>query len=395
MLHGTCNMQDLTPMRRLLLLVSSILFVDAMLFVALIPLVPGYAKEFGLSDTGAGLLVAAFGLGAVLGGIPGGILARRIGPKGAVVAGLVGVSAASVAFALAGDPWAIGASRVVQGAASAAVWAGALAWLTVVAPRERRGQVLGTAFGVAIAGAIVGPMLGGFADVVGTRPSFAAVAVVTAALALAALPTATPPPEVLRPGAVRAALRDAGYLAGMWLNFLIELLFATLVLLVPLALDEHGFSAFAIGAVFLASGAVEVALNPLVGRASDRFGRLLPVRVALAAATFVCLGLALADSSAAIVVLVLAAAFGFGSMYSPAMALVADRAEAVGLSYGLGFGLMNTFWALGLLIGPIVAGAISERHGDHLPYLICGVLALATLLATQRVAGRSARPRAA
>ncbi len=369
-------------MRRLLVLVSSILFVDAMLFVALTPLVPGYAKEFGLSDTGAGLLVAAFGLGAVLGGIPGGMLAMRIGPKGAVVAGLLGVSGASVAFALAGGPWTLGASRAVQGAASAVVWAGALAWLTVVAPRNRRGQVLGTAFGVAIAGAIVGPMLGGLADVVGTRPSFALVAVIATALALAALPARTPPAEVRRPGAVRAALRDAGYVAGMWLNFLIELLFAMLVLLVPLALDEHGFSALAIGVVFLASGVVEVALNPIIGRVSDRFGRLLPLRIALAAATIVCLGLAVADSSAAIVALVLAAAFGFGAMYSPAMALVADRADAVGLPYGLGFGLMNTFWALGLLVGPIMAGVISEKHGDQLPYLIGGTLTLATLLAT-------------
>ncbi len=369
-------------MRRLLVLVSSILFVDAMLFVALTPLIPGYADEFGLSDTGAGLLVAAFGLGAVLGGIPAGMLALRIGAKGAVVAGLAGVSAASLAFALAGDPWLLGLSRVAQGAASAAVWAGALTWLTVVAPRDRRGQVLGTAFGVAIAGAIVGPMLGGLADVVGTRPSFTVVAMAAAALAALALRAPAARRELRRPGAVRAALRDAGYLAGLWLNFLIELLFAMLALLVPLALDEHGFSALAIGAVFLASGAVEVALNPFVGRASDRYGRLRPLRFALMAATAVCIGLALADSAAAITALVIAAAFGFGAMYSPAMALVADRAEAVGLPQGLGFGLMNTFWALGLLVGPPLAGAISDRHGDQIPYLIGAALTLATLLAT-------------
>ena len=70
-------------MRRLLVILSSILFVDALLFVALTPLVPGYAEEFGLSDAGAGWLVAAFGLGAVIGGIPGGVLALRAGPKAA------------------------------------------------------------------------------------------------------------------------------------------------------------------------------------------------------------------------------------------------------------------------------------------------------------------------
>jgi len=44
--------------------------------------------------------------------------------------------------------------------------------------------------------------------------------------------------------------------------------------------------------------------------------------------------------------------------------------------------VMNTFWALGLLVGPPVAGAISDRHGDQIPYLIGAALALATLLAT-------------
>ena len=75
--------------KRLLALVSAIIFVDAMLYTALTPLVPAYAEEFDLSKTGAGLLVAAFGAGALLGGVPGGLAAARFGPKHAVVWGLV------------------------------------------------------------------------------------------------------------------------------------------------------------------------------------------------------------------------------------------------------------------------------------------------------------------
>ncbi len=86
-------------MRRLLVLVCTIVFVDAMLFGAIVALVPGYADEFGLSKTGAGLLSAAFGAGALLGGIPGGLLAAAIGPKRGVVLGLGLLSVASIAFA--------------------------------------------------------------------------------------------------------------------------------------------------------------------------------------------------------------------------------------------------------------------------------------------------------
>ena len=143
-----------------------------MLFGALAPLVPGYAEEFGLSKTGAGLLVGAFGAGALLGGIPGGLAAARRGPKIAVVAGLVLLAASSFAFALADGPWALGLARFVQGFSSTTTWAGALAWLTVATPRERRGELLGTAFGAAVLGAILGPMFGAVADAVGIRGAF-------------------------------------------------------------------------------------------------------------------------------------------------------------------------------------------------------------------------------
>ena len=145
-------------------LVCTIVFVDAMLFGAIVALVPGYADEFGLSKTGAGLLSAAFGAGALLGGVPGGLLAATIGPKRGVVLGLGLLSIASIAFALADGPWALGAARFVQGFSSTVTWAGAFAWLTVSTPRDRRGELIGTAFGAAVFGAIIGPMFGAVAE---------------------------------------------------------------------------------------------------------------------------------------------------------------------------------------------------------------------------------------
>ena len=94
----------LARVRRLLLLVSSIIFVDTLLFTALTPLVPGYVDEFDLSKAGAGLLVGAYGAGALFGGIPGGLAAAKYGPKRAVVAGLLLLSLASFAFAAADAP---------------------------------------------------------------------------------------------------------------------------------------------------------------------------------------------------------------------------------------------------------------------------------------------------
>jgi len=382
-------------MRRLLALVSAIIFVDAMLYTALTPLVPDYVDEFDLSKTGAGFLIAAFGAGALLGGVPGGIVAARYSPKHAVVGGLVLLGIASFAFALAGDALTLGLARFVQGFSSTVTWAGALAWVSAAAPREQRGEVLGTAFGAAVAGAILGPMFGGGAEAAGIRTSFATLGVVALGFAGLALLGRTASCEPLSAAGLRRAFRDRRFIGGLWLNTLPAMLFGTLVVLAPLALDDAGWSTFAIAGVFFAAGIVEVVINPLLGRASDRVGRLLPIRVALVGSLVVAAALAASSEPVLIALLVGGAAVTFGALYTPGMALTSHRAESTGLAQGLAFGIMNTAWAVGALLGPSIGGALAEVQGDPAPYVVGAALCGLTLVATQLVAAREVGPREA
>ena len=102
-------------MRRLLLLVAVLVFVDTMLFAALTPLLPHFADEFGLTKTRAGALVAAYAAGALIGGLPGGFAAARLGARRAVIVGLTAMGLASVGFALAGGFWTLFAARLAPG----------------------------------------------------------------------------------------------------------------------------------------------------------------------------------------------------------------------------------------------------------------------------------------
>jgi MFS family permease len=381
-------------MRRLLLLVSTIIFVDALLFTALTPLVPQYVDEFDLSKSGAGLLVGAYGAGALFGGIPGGLAAAKWGPKRAVIGGLLLLALASFAFAFAGTAVTLGLARFVQGVSSTGTWAGALSWISIEAPRERRGEALGTTFGIAVFGAIIGPVFGGVAKAAGIGLSFAVVGAVVVALAgLGTLGGSSRRQPITFDGLTRA-LGDSRYVGGLWLNTLPAILFGVLLVLTPLALDDAGWGAFAIAFVFFAAGLVEVVLNPLLGRFSDRIGRLVPIRVSLLASAVVATALAAASGAAAIAVLVCCASISFGSLYTPSMSLASHRAEAVGLAQGLAFGVVNTAWAFGELIGPTVGGALAETAGDPAPYLVGASLCVLTLAATYRVAGRM-RPDAA
>jgi MFS family permease len=377
-------------MRRLLLLVSAIVAADTMFFTALTPLLPHFAHEYGLSKAAAGLFISTYATGVVLGAVPAGLSATRLGPRRAVLGGLALMSIASLGFALAGSIWTLALARLAQGFGSAFSWAGGLAWLMSATPRERRGELLGTAMGAAVFGALLGPVLGALADVVGTRPAFLTVTAGGVVLIGWALTTPGAPPEAQRLRAAGAALRERLLAAGLWLVALPSLLFGVLIVLVPLRLNDFGWGTIAIGAVFLATTALETVLNPLLGRFTDRRGRLQPVRAALLASLVISIALAWAGTPVLIVPLVLLAGIAYGAFYTPGLALISDGAERAGLAQGIAFALMNAVWGVGATIGPSFGGALASVAGDATPYLVMAALCALTYVAARAQLGGAA-----
>jgi MFS family permease len=366
--------------RRLLVLVCAIVLVDTMLYAALVPLLPGFADDYGLSKTGAGLLVAAYAAGVLVGALPGGIAAARFGPRTAALAGLLVIAAASLGFAFASDEWSLGASRLVQGLGSALSWSGGLAWLVAIAPRERRGEMLGTALAGAIVGALLGPVVGGVAALAGTKPTFVGVGALAALLAFWALRTTGAPPQPVRRAAVAAAFRERRFVGGLWLMLLPSLLLGVLAVLVPLDLAALGWGAVAIGGVYLVGAAVEAGANPFIGRLIDRRGVAGPVRAALIASVTVSIALAWAERAPLVAALAVVAGVSFGALLTPGLAILSDGADRVGLSQGVAFGLMNAAWAAGNTVGPSGAGAVGDLVGDAAAYGAAAALCALTLV---------------
>ena len=378
-------------MRRLVALVSAVVLVDTMLYAALGPLLPAYGAEYGLSKAGAGVLVAIYALGVLLGAFPAGLASARFGRRATTVAGLVLMAAASVGFAFAVNEWTLGAARLVQGFGSALSWSGGLAWLVALTPRERRGELLGTALGGAIVGAMLGPAVGAVASLFGDEVTFVTVGILNAALGIVAARTPDAPREPAGLAVLSRTLREPAFSGGLWLMFLPAFLFGVLAVLVPLDLDAAGWGAAAIGAVFLASAGLEAVVSPLVGRAYDRRGVLRPVRVALAAGVLASLALAWIERPLPLTALVLLASVAYGALFAPGLALLSEGAERTGLSQGVGFAFMNAAWAWGALLGPAGGGLVGGLAGDTLAYLIGAAAALATLGASRRALWHSRR----
>jgi MFS family permease len=147
-------------MRRLMVMVSAIVLVDTMFYAAISPLLPYYAHHFHLAKSQVGLLAAAYAAGTLIGSIPAGWLAVRLGVRAAVVTGLTLMIVASFAFGFARQIVVLDCARFVQGLGGAGSWAAGLAWLIDRAPAGRRGEVIGTTLSAAIVGALLGPVLG-------------------------------------------------------------------------------------------------------------------------------------------------------------------------------------------------------------------------------------------
>lgn len=375
-------------MRGLLFLTGAIVLVDTLFFAALTPLLPHYAHTLGLGKSGAGVLAAAYPAGALVGAIPSGMVAARLGVKPTVLAGMTVVAITTALFGFAGTAWELDLARFCQGVASAFSWTGALAWLVAAAPSARRGRLIGQAFAAAVGGALLGPVLGGIASVAGTRWTFGVVAAASLAVAVwAALTPAARPEEPQRLGTLLHAVRDRRIALGVWFVTLPALLFGTLSVLAPLRLAELGFGAVAIGAVWLVAGGLETVNNIFLGRFSDRFGPLAPIRVALVASVVVALALPWPGERFLLAAVVVCAGLAFGAFYTPGMTLLTHAAEDRGLDYGYAFALVNLAWAPGQTAGAALGGAVAERTSDAVPYLALAALALATFAALRRSSG--------
>src|SRR4051812_5039716 len=151
------------------------IFLDVAFFAAIAPLLPGYVDDLGLSKAEAGVLSAAYAAGTLLGSLPAGFVASRMGPRKTVIYGLLLLGCASLVFGFAEQILLLDAARFIQGIAGALIWSGALTWLITVAPEEKRGSVIGTALGTAVVGAPLGGGRGADARSLGARPGCGAL----------------------------------------------------------------------------------------------------------------------------------------------------------------------------------------------------------------------------
>jgi MFS family permease len=375
--------------RRLLVLACTAVFLEVTFFAVLTPLLPDYRTTHGLSEGAAGVLAGAFAAGALIFALPAGWLAATFGPRRTLIGGLVGIGIFSPTFGWAENIVLLDASRFLQGASGALMWAGAMSWVVSASPKNRRGEMVGMVIAAAVVGELLGAPIGGLAHEIGTGPVFSFVFV--AALGLIALALTIPDETDLGAQAVRVAIgiarrsnvpRAVLVLAGP------SVAFGFLVVVAPLRMDDLGAGPWAIAGAFAVGSLVEAVLGPVIGRKSDRTGRTGPYLVGLAVIAFAITVIGIFNVLPVLAAAVVLCAFGAGLAFTPASTLVTDAATSSGLNQGYASGAANCAWGGGQVIGAVGGGFLAGASG----YLVAALVTVAIVAVVANVARGTAEP---
>jgi MFS family permease len=342
------------------------------------PVLPLFAKEFGVGTTAIGFVVGVFGLSRLFLNLPSGMIGERFGRRllmgGGLVLGAAGLfltgTASSIVFMAL---W-----RFVSGAGSAMYMTGAMSFIADISTPGNRGRLMSLQQGSLLLGTDLGPIIGGFvADTLGFRWPFYMAGMLSGTAALwvmLRLPeprrapdvteTATTPGPGIRQGwdmrAVGKLLTNPTFVL---LSLFTMMVFFTRTgsrqtILPILAVDRIGMSATHLGFLFTFMTTINLLLVLPAGALTDRFGRKA---VIMPGALVTIAGLTLfALASNMWLFFAGGALLGVGTgMIGPAPAAYAGDLSPQGKT-GVTMGLYRTFGDVGFIVGPILLGFIAD-----------------------------------
>jgi DHA1 family solute carrier family 18 vesicular amine transporter 1/2 len=354
-------------------LVTFATFVDLVAYSALVPVLPDLGHRLGATPTVIGLLFGSFGITLLAVSVPMGALSDAIGRRVPLIGGLVGLASATALFAVSHTlPWLF-AARLLQGAADGVTWVAGFALIADLYASHERGRVMGYVMSATSFGVMIGPALGGYLyEMGGMAGTFASVAAL-ALLGAAGFALLTPTPREAR-GEAPSIWSVVSHPGVALCAALVVVAAGTLAMFEPVLplffSNTLHLSPTQIGLVFAAGAVASVVMPMVYGPWTTRWGgrRLTMIGLALTAAWMTTLPLATGLRSALVLVVIQWMAIAL--IATPSLAYMAEVTSFAGAdSYGVGYGVYNAAWALGLLAGPSLGGFLYERLGfTHLTW---------------------------
>jgi len=364
------------------------------------PVLPRFAEELGATPELLGIIVAASTVTGVFFKLPSGALSDIIGKKRVMMIGGLFFAFPPFLYPLIEDANALLWLRFLHGFATAIFSPVAAAYVAGLAT-ERRGMRLGWVASANDAGALLGPMIGGF--VLFFTASFDATFVIVGVLGvitlavIALLPADQPAAAAEGEASARwtrfwqglrevcstpAILVASGAEAAMYLGFGAFLGF------LPVYAKHAQLNDGQITVVLGAQLGAALLTKPAAGWLSDRAGRKLVIITGLVLTAASLPLIFRAEGFFTFLVVAPLLGIGVGAVTPVTNALVADLVKDRQL--GAAMGVFGTIWDIGESAGPIIAGFLIVQAGYGTAFDIIAVIIVAaalTLMVSVRDAG--------
>ncbi|WP_293780311.1 MFS transporter [uncultured Aeromicrobium sp.] len=356
------------------------LFTDMLVYGLAIPVLPLLDATVEAGAAGTGALFASYAAAMIIATPPAGRLVDRRGPRQPLLIGLIGLAAATLLFALGGPFWLLVLARILQGVAAAMSWVASLALIAAVIPFAKRGRYMGMAMSMISLGTLIGPPLSGvLVDTLGTAAPFllaAAIALADGVLRIVFIKPVPAPTD--DPTGPLAVLRAPGSLSVVGVVALSAAVIATIEPTLPQHLStDFGIDASGIGLLFGLLVIVGAVLNPVVGGFVGRIDARHLVAAGIASAGIGFLLLGIADTIWQLLVALTLIGAAIALLSAPASTLIGVQGmQPTPPALGGAYSLYNLAYAVGLMVGPALAGLLVGAFGFSTALVI---LALTTI----------------
>ena len=362
-----------------------VFFVQIALGIALFAIFQEYVTaELGKGDAWPGILIGGYGGARFISETPTGAISDRIERKLGILAGFTFIAVAIAMMALVKNEYAFLGCAVTMGVGTAFLWPATYAISADLYPAERRGSVIGFLNVGQLAGFGLGALVG--ASLVGPAPELLFViapACVAAAFVCALIGIPTYRTQRLfgrvrnqsRPSVRSVMTPRIAALSGLILVATVSL-YMIVPAIRPLGQDQIGVSFFTLTVALAPGLLLGAALYIPAGRFSDRHGRTLPF---FAGQALLVAGMLTAAAASSLWV---AAAAGWVIFIGNVCCVPAYNAAIMDLAppshRGTLIGLTVALSGLGLGIGPLFGGFISQEASPAAVFRVAALLSTVT-----------------
>lgn len=359
-------------------------------FAFVVPFLPFYIRELGITDERSVLLWAGWGLSTSAGLTMAlfapiwGTLADRYGRKLMVLRSMIGGSLVLALMGLVSNIYQLLALRILQGVLTGTVSA-SVALVSSVVPTRHSGYALGLMQTALYVGNALGPYMGGIAaHTMGYRvPFYIASGFLLCGSLLTLLGVKEefePPDEETKhgeAGTLQQVLALTGFTALIGLLFMVQFSGSFVNPILPLYIERlsglpRGEAAEITGRIFGLAGVAAAVAAATLGRLGDRLGHMRVLMVCTLMAGLTLIPIAFVHSINGLLFWRLAASFTGAAIIPSANALI--RRMIPRHACGKAFGLVQSVSCLGWGLGPAVGSTLAAKFGLQAPFIVVGIV---------------------